>query len=93
MRIVELLSKRDADELEMIPTFALIAPVCMLLTPSLRSSPSVNVLSSLQVTQFTFANLGGPGRFRVIPEANWPNSYSEAPTDMAQVGPFEVREL
>eukprot|EP00955_Chlamydomonas_euryale_P021016 222594-Chlamydomonas_euryale.AAC.1 len=43
--------------------------------------------------QFSFSNLGGAGRFRVIPEAMWPDACADAPEDMARVGPFEVWPL
>jgi hypothetical protein len=41
--------------------------------------------------QFNFTNLGGAGRFRVIPEALWPDNYHDVPMDVSRVGAFEVR--
>ncbi|KAG1668832.1 hypothetical protein FOA52_004926 [Chlamydomonas sp. UWO 241] len=44
-------------------------------------------------TQFSFTNLGGAGRFRIIPEGLWPDAFHDAPEDVAHVGPFDVWPL
>ncbi|KAJ9523120.1 hypothetical protein QJQ45_023889 [Haematococcus lacustris] len=48
------------------------------------------VCGNRKVEQFMFSNQGGPGKFRIIPSSFWPDSFPEAPHDMARVGPFEV---
>ncbi len=49
------------------------------------------VIGNVKTEQVSFTNLGGPGRFRIVPEVDWPDFAADAPTDRAVVGPFKVR--
>ncbi|KAG2495146.1 hypothetical protein HYH03_006754 [Edaphochlamys debaryana] len=51
------------------------------------------VIGNVKTEQVSFKNLGGPGRFRIVPEAAWPDFAADAPTDRAVVGPFKVWPL
>lgn len=49
------------------------------------------VIGNVKTEQVSFTNLGGPGRFRIVPEVDWPDYAADAPNDRAVVGPFKVR--
>ncbi|GLC49027.1 hypothetical protein PLESTB_000174500 [Pleodorina starrii] len=51
------------------------------------------VIGNIKTEQIAFKNLGGPGRFRIVPEADWPDFAQDAPTDRAVVGPFKIWPL
>lgn len=51
------------------------------------------VIGNVKTEQVTFKNMGGAGRFRIVPEAHWPDFAMDAPTDRAVVGQFKVRGL
>ncbi|KXZ45748.1 hypothetical protein GPECTOR_51g734 [Gonium pectorale] len=51
------------------------------------------VIGNVRNEQVSFRNLGGPGRFRIVPEADWPDFAQDAPTDRAVVGPFKIWPL
>ncbi|EFJ49783.1 hypothetical protein VOLCADRAFT_104231 [Volvox carteri f. nagariensis] len=51
------------------------------------------VIGNIKTEQISFRNLGGPGRFRIVPEADWPDFAQDAPTDRAVMGPFKIWPL
>ncbi|GFR52101.1 hypothetical protein Agub_g14614 [Astrephomene gubernaculifera] len=51
------------------------------------------VIGNVKTEQVAFRNLGGPGRFRIVPEADWPDFAQDAPTDRAVIGPFKIWPL
>ncbi|GIM02972.1 hypothetical protein Vretimale_7763, partial [Volvox reticuliferus] len=51
------------------------------------------VIGNIKTEQIAFRNLGGPGRFRIVPEADWPDFAHDAPTDRAVIGPFKIWPL
>ena len=65
--------------------------------PNLTLPHSMDVgdvlVGNCKVVQFPFKNIGGQGKFRIIPHGLWPDRYQEAPADIARVGAFEVWPL
>jgi hypothetical protein len=65
--------------------------------PNLTLPHSMDVgdvlVGNCKMQQFSFKNIGGQGRFRIIPRSMWPDQYFDAPTDIARVGAFEVWPL
>eukprot|EP00198_Chlamydomonas_reinhardtii_P001982 XP_001691318.1 flagellar associated protein [Chlamydomonas reinhardtii] len=51
------------------------------------------VIGNVKTEQVTFKNMGGAGRFRIVPEAHWPDFAMDAPTDRAVVGQFKIWPL
>lgn len=65
--------------------------------PNLTLPRSMDVgdvlVGNCKMHQFSFKNIGGQGKFRIIPRSMWPDQYQDAPADIARVGAFEVWPL